>query len=412
MPNDPLLLAALASDAEFVGLVSPEPASSQKAGPNGSILTRLVRIRTSDHTDAGKTIEEAFGTPRSEPSVTASALRASIITNDKRWIDRARKHLRSDNEDLLAAALEYLAHFDNENFLLQTRSHVNSPSLIVRTALLRSLCRHNPENARELLDSMLNDKDIKVREKAIGSLIHFEFSTVRELIFNFLLKEKDFSLASACLPFYLTNPMLESTYDIHLLAERHHEKKAVFTQAFDTLSEALIEMNLADKEEIAAYIDRRTKTDALRQSEEDAREAERLTKLSAQIKWNSITESISELSGYYNAIKNVFLGGMFLFALFFFLAGSQEEEPITVSSGFNPVASQIMDCKLIVQKAGESDGSFIGLNENREKIMVLPRPGKAFTLKPGDSIHVRAMPFRKTPDNILIVKTIDIKFSP
>lgn len=390
--------------------------NTQKTDTSGKtetedLLSRLVRIRTRESKNARATIEEAFRAVKPGTAIMASALRAAIFADDSRWNDKARQMLRNDNEDLIAAALEYLANFDNENFLLQIRLFIKNPSLIVRTALLRSLCRQNPDNARDLLKSMLKDKDAKVREKALGSLIHFEFSSVRELLVDFLEKEKEIELVKASLPFYLTNPILESTYDLRYLARKQPAFATFFNETSELLNETLVELSLTEKSEIQSYIAKRESAEQTKAAEDERVEAHRLAGVAEKIKWNNISESISELSQYYGLLKKIFLGGMLLFALFFFLAGSSEQETEVVSAGYNPVASEIQDYQLLVQKIDMGDGAILATDANRDKIMVLPRPGKMFRVRPGDKLLIRAMPFRKSPDGTLVVKTIEVKNS-
>lgn len=385
-------------------------AAAAKTQPE-DLLTRLIRIRTNNSKGAKETIAEALSIAKGTAAITASALRAAIFADDGRWSEKARQTLRSDSDDLTAAALEYLASFDNENFLLLIRNFINSPSLIVRTAMLRSLCKRNPDNARDLLKSMLADKDTRVREKAVSSLIHFEFSGIRELLLDFLEKEKDQELVKNCLPFYLANPILESTYDLVYLLRKKPALANLFAETSAMLNETLVELNMVEKNEIISYIASRESAEQLKAAEDERRETIKLAAIAKQIKWNSLSESISGLSQYYGAIKKTFLGAMLLFALFFFLAGASETDKPADADGYNPVASQIQDFQLIVQKADLGYGAVLGLTPEREKILVLPRPGKMFKVRTGDKLNIRALPFRKGPDGTLVVKTIEIKRS-
>mgnify|MGYP003823849969 CR=1 FL=1 len=372
------------------------------------LLKRLLRIRAVGDKGARETISEAFAAGRTGANLLPSAFRAAIACEDNRWGDRARQVLRSDSEDLIAAALEYLAAFDSESFMLQIRVFINSPSLIVRTALLRSLCRQSPENARELLASMLGDKDARVREKAISSLIHFEFASIRDLLPAFLERESNPEMLNACLSFYLTNPVMESTFDLTRLAALRPEMQGLFNKTCNMLKETLIEFNIASEEEISSYVERQTAAHTeSEKNREEKLEKERLEKLAAKVKWN-LSDSFSELSEYYPLLKRVFLGGMLLLALFFYLSGSEEDTVPEAVPGYTAVASQISEFRLSVRQFNGNDGSISAITQDNQKILALPRPGKAFIANPGDSIVIRAMPFRTLPDQTLVVKTIEV----
>jgi HEAT repeat protein len=386
-------------------VVTSQPAQAEESP---DLLKRLLRIRAVGDKGAREKISEAFAAGRAGTNLLPSAFRAAIACEDNRWGDRARQVLRSDSEDLIAAALEYLAAFDSESFMLQIRVFINSPSLIVRTALLRSLCRQSPENARELLASMLGDKDARVREKAISSLIHFEFASIRDLLPAFLERESNPEMLNACLSFYLTNPVMESTFDLTRLAALRPEMQGLFNKTCNMLKETLIEFNIASEEEISSYIERQTTAHAeSEKNREEKLEKERLEKLAAKVKWN-LSDSFSELSEYYPLLKRIFLGGMLLLALFFYLSGSEEDTVPEAAPGYTAVASQISEFRLSVRQFNSNDGSISAITQDNQKILALPRPGKAFIANPGDSIVIRAMPFRTLPDQTLVVKTIEV----
>ncbi|PKL40397.1 MAG: hypothetical protein CVV41_19650 [Candidatus Riflebacteria bacterium HGW-Riflebacteria-1] len=377
------------------------------------LLKKLVRIRSDKDRDAREIIAAAMAEKKGDNALFAAALRAAAIADDDRWRSRAVTLLRRDNEDLQAAALEYLAAHDNDSFMLQVRIFIKSPSLIVRTALLRSLCSHHPDDARELFQSMLADKDHKVREKAVGSLIHFEFSSIREMLTAYLEREKDHALVRAGVAFYLVNPMVESVYDLRLLEQNRSEHRETFASAASTLIATLSELGVAAETEVHDFVEQRQKDDQKRAaSEEERLETQRIESISRKIDWKGVQETLSELSPLYPIVKKLFLGVMVLLGIMFFLAGTGDDAQVPEPQGYQPVVAEIADYKLVVQQIDLPDGAILAMNDKREKYMILPRPGKAFRLRPGDLIMVRALPFRRAPDGVLILKTLEIKNAP
>ncbi len=375
------------------------------------LLKKLLRIRIAGDKSATETIETAFKIAKAGSSLLPAAFRAAVISQDPRWLERARQCLRNDNEDLVATALEYLAAFDSDSFMLQIRLFVNSPSLIIRTAMLRSLCRLSPENAQQLLSSMLGDKELRVREKAISSLVHFEFAGIRDLLASFLERENHVELINSCLSFYLTNPIMESTYDLEKLAVLKPTLQHLFHKTGESLKETLCEFGIASEEEISAYLQKRKAEDALSETSDEAEKLEkaRLNDLARKMSWSSLSDTLKDFSEFYPLIKRVFLAVMLLAALFFFLTGSGEDTIPETIEGFTPIAAEVTDYRLTVQSFNQHDGSVTAISDDNQKILALPRPGKAFVAQPGDKITIRAMPFRVLPDKTLAVKTIEIK---
>ncbi|HNX75102.1 MAG TPA: HEAT repeat domain-containing protein [Candidatus Rifleibacterium sp.] len=389
--------------------IKAEPVATPEPGNEQNLLKRLLRIRIAGEKDAIETIETAFKTGKPSGNLLPAAFRAAVFCQDARWREKASAFLRSDNEDLVATALEYLSNFDNDGFMLQIRNFINSPSMVIRTALLRSLCRENPDSARQLLASMLNDKELKVRGKAISSLVHFEFAGIRDLLTAFLERENNIEQLTACLSFYLANPVMESVYDLDRLSRIRPTLQHVFEKPRESIRETLLEFNIASESDINSYLEkRRCEETEKKASETEAKETARLNDLAGKISWNSISDKLPDLSEFYPVIKKGFLAVMFLLALFFFLSGSGEETATPHTEGYTPVAAEITEFRLKITSISSHDGSILALADDDRKILALPRPGKAFVARPGDSITIRAMPFRILPDQTLAVKTIEV----
>jgi len=405
------LPASAAKDA--AAKTSADKGSAAVVDEKELLLKKLVRIRSDKDRDAFETIAAAMADKKADNALIAAALRAAAFAGDNRWKNRAVTMLRRDSEDLQAASLEYLATHDNDSFMLQVRIFIKSPSLIVRTALLRSLCGQHPDDARELFQSMLADRDQKVREKAVGSLIHFEFSSIREMLTAYLEREKDQALVRAGVAFYLANPMVESVYDLRLLEQNRPEHRGIFAAAASTLIATLSELGVAAETEVHDFVSQRQKDDQTRAaSEEERLETQRIESISRKINWKSVQETLSELSPLYPFLKKAFLGVMVLLGILFFLAGSDDVSKIPEPQGYQPVVSEVTEYKLVVQQIDLPDGAILAMDDKREKFMILPRPGKAFKLRPGDMVMIRALPFRRAPDGVLIVKTLEIKNAP
>lgn len=384
---------------------APEPEISSEK----SLLKKLLRIRVAGETDSPAVIDKAFSLAKAGSALFPAAFRAAIICRDGRWREKAAKCLRNDNEDLVASALEYLATFDNDAFMLQIRNFINSPSMVIRTALLRSLSRQNPDSARQLLASMLSDKDLRIRSKAISSLVHFEFAGIRDLLAGFLERETNIEQLTACLSFFLANPVMESVYDLDRLARTRPGMQQVFARPCEEIKITLLEFNIASEEDIGRYLEKRRAEEATNEvSEAESKEAARLHDLAGKINWSNLSERFQGVSEFYPLIKKLFLAGMFLLALFFYLSGSGEDTPTAPSEGYTPIAADITEYRLQIRQVNDRDGSLLGVTADNKMILALPRPGKAFVAQAGGSIRIRAMPFRILPDQTIAVKTIEV----
>jgi hypothetical protein len=369
-----------------------------------AFVTELLAYIGSDENCPVEKTEKALA--QDNPTIVSTALRSAATAD---WVQKAKDLTRSNDEEIVSAAFEYLAKFSSEDFLLLVRGHINSSSLLVRTTLLRSLCGISTQSAIELLESMLADNSKSIRKKAIGSLIHFEFASIRGILYNYLSKEKDRELVNSCLSFYLTNPMLESTFDLETL-----KTDSLFSDEIDqvqtSLNAILQELGIADGEEIHSFIQEKKKKAEKEKFQEDAKKKEELKKLKNKVAWQSFSDKISDLGTPVAVLKAAIIAAIVIGIASLFLFGDRQSKPeVKVARKTSPIAGKMQNFILVVQIIDPSNGALVGLNENKEFIRALPRPGKEFVLSQGDKVKLRGLPFKIAPDGTILVKTVSIK---
>lgn len=405
----PAIIKTLAAES---AAPSPEASASQKVEtvsvpPEKSLLQQLLQCQNGKIDQALEKIAQGFAAQNSE--LVSAAFRAALAVNDRRWLPRVKAAIKNENEEVAAAAFDYLAQFDSENFLLILRGFVNSPSLLIRTTLLRNVCRLSSEVARELLTSMLNDSQPGTRERALGSVIHFEFASIREILTDYLGHESNEELIDSCLSFYLANPVLESVYDLKQLEQRK-EFAQNFAQARESLTRILDELKIANPEEVHQYLqdkEHKSADEALPQV--DKKQKEKLNSIKSRVKWNKQPVIEPEKISY-GQLAKLLVPAIALVVFFFWLMGSDSGPEINRKSmNAVPIAGVVQDYILVVQKIDSLDGALIGLRSDKSFIRAIPRPGKMFLLEPGDRIRLKGLPFKIAPDGTTIVKTISIK---
>ncbi len=402
------------------GEVEPAPQIEQNATPQDtvkeqtvplsedeSLLRQLTICQSGEIPQAHDKIAQAFA--KATPDLVSAAFRAAVTIKDNRWLSRVKSFLKSDNEEVVAAAFEYLGTFDAENFLLLLRGYVNSPSLLVRTTLLRNVCRISSEVARELLTSMLNDAQPATREKALGSIIHFEFASIREILTDYLSREGNEDLVESCLSFYLANPVLESVYDLKLL-EKRREFAQNFSRAREVLTGILDELKIANPEEIHRFIqEKEHKTEVLQADKAESNEKKKLESIKSRVKWSKPLAAEPEKVSLVPYLKLLVPAGLFIVAIFWYLGSDSGTVETRRAMKTVPLAGTVQDYSLIVQNIDKLDGALIGLTSDKKFVRAIPRPGKLFLLDPGDRIKLKGLPFKIAPDGTTIVKTISIR---
>ncbi len=381
-----------------------ETETSSSDQPQKSLLEQLNHYVTSDQDCPEQLLEQAF--TNGKPELVSAAFRACKTS---KLSTRAKTAIKSDQEEIVATAFEYLACHDEESFFLLVRNHINTESILVRTVLLRNLCQMSSQMARDLLSSMLNDSSEKVREKALASIIHFEFASIREILTEYLKREKQQQYVESCLSFYIANPMLESVYDLEKLQQRKGFSK-LFKETQTALIDIIAELKIANPEEVHEFLQEKKSLQQGEAAKEKAKKEEELKKLKSKVAWQSFSEKVSSVG---SALASLKIGFAFILVagiiVFYINQGTNEPVETRTAQKTVPVAGKIQEFVLIVQKIDTDDGSIIGLDSGQTFIKALPRPGKKFVLMQGDKIRIRALPFKKAPDGTLIVKTMAIK---
>lgn len=416
--SDPAVMEALnteeamAKAADLVKLILSGKSVDEAAKADeaeAKLIKTLIRMRNSGKKPEEDVVAQVLNAKYSA-AIVSSALKAAAACNDLRWADNAEALLFHDNENLVAAALEYLAVADTDSFAVEMRSHISSPSILVRTAILRSLSRIFPDDARNLLRTMLFDSSVNMRSKALGAVIHFDFSFIRELLLEFLAREKDTSLLKTCLYFFVANPMLENLYELDCLAEKRKMHAELFESSREQLAANLVAMNIANEHEIKELVEEKERR-ALAKTIEHNKQLEEMERLKKQVNWKNLTNSIQSIENKGSKAVKFVVGFIAFTGLMYFLAtfgGGDEPDRPRETQAMRPVASEVQDYLVTVENPSLSDGSVLGYTEDKTWIVALPRPGKSFVLRQGEKVRIRAMPFRKSAQGTLIVKTLQI----
>ncbi len=375
--------------------------------PPEKLLRTLINIRRLKE-KAGEELISAVLDDKSFPvEIKAAALRAAVFVELQGYTNKAISWLKSENEDLISSSFEYLARFDSDSFFLQLRNHVNSRSFIVRTTLIKLASKQSPEVAKSILDSMLKDDSADVRKRGLGSIVLFEFSFVKELLLTYMEKEHQKDLLKICLSFFQMNPMLESVWELTQLSETSKYPNTV-KNAIGAVMDNLEIFKIASREEIDLFISmKKTKASQIQAEEEDIQK-KALEAIKNKIDWAKISNTFSGVSEYSGALKKLSIGIVLIIALFWFLTSDGGNSEAAKELNYQPVVAIRTDYKIIVQKTNLDGGSILAKTDKGKKLILLPRPGKSFTVLPGDKLQLSAMPFKKAPDGTLIVKTIKL----
>ena len=200
--------------------------------------------------------------------------------------------------------------------------------------------------------------------------------------------------------------MLESLCDLDAIIKTSKHPKTI-KESIEAIKNHLQKLGIANQEEIDKFLALKGENQAKLEAEQKKNEA--IKELKEQINWSAISETFHEVKEQALHFKGlvIFLIVLAGFFYYIFTSGSSSvkaKDPKILQ----PVVAIETVYEIIVQKTGLPNGAILVNTNNKQKLMVLPRPGKVFSVLPGDQLILTGMPYKRDAEGTIIVKTIKL----
>ena len=402
-------IAALSGDENKEQLIAERKISEEEFSQmsDSLLLNHLVFSSKTSKKESQILISYCINDKNRSMAIKAAALRSAVRLEMQGFEKHANNWLNSGNEDLIASCFEYLAKFDRESCLLQLRSFITSKSPVIRNCLIKIVLEESQEDAKGLVTAMLKDSDVTVRKMGLSSVVNFEFSLIKEDLIDLLKTEENIELIDICLSFFQMNPMLESIYELALIKTTPGNAERI-QQTIDAITENIKQLNIATEDEIKVFLQlKQSSVEVGASFNTDAKEVLLLGKLKGKIDWSSLKDSLPKVESK-KILKNLFFAAVII-AVFVFFTGTEQAIEKSDPQYFEPVVAKIHNYEAVVQRLGFMNSGMLISEKKGKTLIVLPKPGEKFLLTPGDKILLRAIPFKRNADGILIVKTMHLQ---
>ncbi|MBF0407789.1 MAG: HEAT repeat domain-containing protein [Candidatus Riflebacteria bacterium] len=364
-------------------------------------------------------IKEVIIKHDSSVNLRASAIRAARRLKLAGFTESVESFLKSTEEKLTAASLEYTAHFDPDKIFPLMGYYLQNQSVKVKSAAIAVLKRFDSNRALSSLKALLSGKSQQQKKMAISCLVQFDFPLIRSLLFDFLLKNHDPEFVEPALCLFSTNPDPENLYDLFRLGKllpTEFSEKISATRKNTEIN--LIELGLLKSTDCSSmdrnFQERLTREESKLKAPPKAYSINEIQKrkkkngindLIAQIEFTA-TELIGQ--NWKELATSIILIIFCLLLLISIFNKLSESNPRTNNRPKALIANQQT---VIAQVLGieKEYGAILIKAENETKYLLVPEKKIRYDILPGDTIKTSLVPFRLNDKGVIIV--LEFKFS-
>ncbi len=410
------MLTSKAEDSKnSIPAEKPATTSSEQQTPQqieSALLKELAKTRFNKNPETAEKVKKILSSSSgySEAVITA-ALKAAANLHIAGFSNYAKTAIKSGNEKLIIAALEYLSQLDKEEFQQQIQKLINTEMQLVRINLIRITSQELPDYAVFLVKHMLENKDPAIRKNGLEAAINIEFHHLLPVLSVMLEKEDDPILIESAIALFLANPVLDSIYIFKVLEQKNSGHFMTFEKAGKELQKLLNKTGIATDKEIESFLQQK-RTEQQEKKVRVAKEKEyeqQLSDLKSALNWDSISGSIEELKNM-NWKRNIaILIGLFLLLnliSYLFMNKSIDETP---DLAMKPVLAKITRYEVEVLELYPKTGTALVKTMTEPcKSFFTPAERLFFVIAPGEKLSVKGRPYKRNSEGHIFVETGEI----
>jgi HEAT repeat protein len=238
----------------------------------------LARIKAKDFKEFNEQIVNIYN--------KASGKELAAIVNlfgkfgGEAYAEKVKKHIKSDNPDIICAVIKALGKLDSEFLCLYLPQFMQDRNGKIRMTATRTFVTIDRESIKSLLTSLLTSPNVKQRSLAISTSMLVDFNIVRSPLIETLAKENSVELLEKIGMVLAANPDREVLLDTYRAYRRGKQTmKAEFKQIVemvaDKLSIVLNKINTAEEllSEAEALYEEEIKAEKKKSAAKDADKA-------------------------------------------------------------------------------------------------------------------------------------------
>lgn len=349
--------------------------------------------------------------------VKIAALHAFSRLKQKGLEAEALRLINNSNVALATAAVEYLGEIDPEAIFPFLGQCLKVPDVRMKSAALGILKNFDFNQAVSSLNAMLRSYDPDQQRMAIECMDQFDFALIRDQLTEYLCRCDTEALVEAGLCHFAANSSTENLYSLYKIEKAHSgtiaAQIAQLREKCRGLSEAggiIIEADKPVGTNHEAELQQRWQEE--QEKKKSRRPAYAYRDQSAEEKPTSREQLVAignALREWVNT-RGPLIGGALIvvLALIFYVFFMPGEADKTLQNLGGAIISQTITVEGTVDSVDQL-GAVVFTSKDAEKFVLTPQNDGFRLPKSGDKLRISILPYRKTADNMYLVRLISIR---
>lgn len=405
-----IILESLFEEEEIVS-VEPDLKKETQNLSNKELLKKFSLTKFKKSPEIAELIKPVLDSSESSPALKCAAIKAAGNLEICDYEKLAQSWIKDQNETLVAAAIDYLSNFDQDKFQLLVQKFLNTDSHLIRITIIKVTAKKIPDRAKFLIKHMLSNSKPELRKHGLEAFVHLDFFDLFHELIKYLESETEPDLMQDGLSILLTNPCLESVFQLKLLENKNKSYLLEFSKASDELKKVLTESGIASAVEIETYVENKI-SELKKQSSQIKKEKQlkaELEDLKEKLNWNSITGSLEELEINWKKWIGLFVFFFVLFNILNYLIFGGDVKSDKKELRLKPVLATKTNYEVVIDKCMPKNLKIIARNasdKNEVLILTFSKDSYIFLqfLGKGDKLTVVGNPYKRNSKGNLFIK--------
>lgn len=323
--------------------------------------------------------------------------------------------ITANNIALATAAVEYLGEVDPDAIFPYLGQCLKVPDVRMKSAALGILKNFDFNQAVSSLNTMVRSADPEQQRMALECMDQFDFALIRDQLTDYLCRCGTETLVEAGLCHFAANPSSDNIYSLYKIEKAHSgaiaAKVVQLREQCRSLSDATMGLETGKPSETQPEAELQKRWQEEQEKKKSRRPAyafhepvvEKLTSRDQLIAMGSAIREWSTTRGPQIAVTLIAV----LAAIFyvFFMPGEADK---TLQNLGGAVISQTITVEGTVTRIDEL-GAVVFTSKDAESFILTPQNDGFRLPRVGDKLRVSILPYRKTADNMYVVRLISLR---
>lgn len=369
-----------------------------------------------DQDSASKNLEEikaVIGCKETAGALKIAAFHAFTRLKVRGLEALAIENFKSSDTGIATATVEYLGEVDPESIFPFIGQCLKIPDVRMKSAALGILKNFDFNQAVSSLNAMLRSRDPEQQRMALECMDQFDFALIRDQLTDFLCQCSSESLVEAGLCHFAANSSPENAYSLYKIEKAHAGDVAA---QIARMREKCREEDALEGHVQGSDVQPEEDLKARYQQEQERKKSKKPAyayREEAQPEKVTSAQQLAEIFDFLRQWANsrgpqIGVGIIIFLAVVFYVFFMPGEADKTLSNLGGAIVSQQISVEGTVLEIDQL-GAVIFRSRADDKFVLTPQNDGFRLPAPGARLRISALPYRKTADNMYLVRLISLR---